>query len=449
MGNHPVPAVQDDARAVPRRGQARRATLAAYFGSMLEYYDYFIYASAAALVFDTVFFPAAGSLSLLVSLTSFGIAYVARPFGALLWGHFGDKLSRKQVLVLTLLMMGGATLAIGLIPSYGQIGIAAPVVLMLMRVVQGISAAGETAGAVSLVVESSGQRRRAFNSSWIQSGNLSGFVLANLVFVPVAMLPDDQLMSWGWRIPFLLSAGLIVLGFLIRRGLDEPEEFARTKAEMGERTESPLRELFREHKSAIVTLAAMGLFQGTHTMVTVFGLAFATKVVGLDSAGILWMLVLVSVLALLTVPFGGWLSDRVGCRPVFLYGAIVSVPAFALYLYAITTENMIAIATSAVIVYALVYSIGNGSTMALFAAQFDTRVRYSGLAVSLQLAGLVFGFAPTVAVAVVGGDTQAWMYAAAVQAVLSVVAVVGCLAARGAGGTSHVLIEKDEVRVDA
>ncbi|PBC35584.1 MFS transporter [Rhodococcus sp. ACS1] len=429
---------QNDGTAVPveasRSGtarQSRRATLAAYFGSMLEYYDYFIYASAAALVFGTVFFPSAGNLSLLISLTSFGVAYVARPFGALLWGHFGDKLSRKQVLVLTLVMMGSATLVIGLIPSYERIGTAAPILLMLMRIVQGISAAGETAGAVSLVVESSGESRKAFNASWIQSGNLSGFILANLVFVPIAMLPDEQLMSWGWRIPFLLSAVLIVLGFLIRRGLEDPAEFTEAKADSNAESISPLRELARHNKGAVLTLAALGLFQGTHTMVTVFGLAYATKVVGLVSSTVLWMLVAVSATALVTVPFGGWLSDRIGCKPVFLYGALVSAPAFAFYLWSFTTGNLVLMYIAAILTYALVYSIGNGSTMALFAGQFDVRVRYSGLAVGMQIAGLVFGFAPSVAIALVGGDPQNWIYAALVQAALCLVAVIGCLFARG------------------
>ncbi|OZE79165.1 MFS transporter [Rhodococcus sp. 15-649-1-2] len=424
--------------AVADTGQGRRAAVAAYVGSMLEYYDYFIYASAAALVFGTVFFPAAGDLSLLVSLASFGVAYVARPFGALLWGHFGDKLSRKKILVLTLLMMGVATLTIGLIPSYDQIGIAAPIALVLMRIVQGISAAGETAGAVSLVVESSGESRKAFNASWIQSGNLSGFILANLVFVPIAMLPDEQLMTWGWRIPFLLSGLLIVVGFVIRRSLEDPPEFlqarARNKAEA--KGVSPLRELARNHKGAVLTLAALGLFQGTHTMVTVLGLAYSTKVVGLVNSSVLWMLVAVSAIALVTVPLGGWLSDRFGCKPVFLYGAIVSIPAFAFYLWSFTTGNLVLIYASAVLTYALVYSIGNGSTMALFAAQFDVRVRYSGLAVGMQLAGLVFGFSPSVAIALVDGDPANWVYAAGVQATLCTIAAGACYFARGTSKAS-------------
>lgn len=410
--------------------QGRRAALAAYFGSVLEYYDYFIYASAAALVFGTVFFEAAGDLALLVSLASFGVAYVARFFGALLWGHFGDKFSRKRVLVLTLVMMGSATLIIGALPSYEQIGVAAPILLVVMRLIQGVSAAGETAGAVSLVVESSDSSRKAFNASWIQSGNLTGFILANLVFVPVAMLPDDQLMSWGWRIPFLFSGLLIVLGFVIRRGLDEPAEFLEAKAHEPVKQVSPLRVLFRDHKGALLTVAAMALFQGTHTMVTVFGLAYATKVVGLPSSSILWMLVIVTAVSLLTVPLGGWLSDRVGCKPVFVYGAVFSIPAFALYLWSFNTQNMIVIYMAAILVYALVYSVGNGSTMAFFAGQFDVRVRYGGLAVGMQIAGLMFGFIPSVAIGLIDGTPGNWAYAVTVQATLCLIALIGCGFAR-------------------
>lgn len=411
--------------------QSRRATLAAYFGSVLEYYSFFIYASAAALVFGQVFFPAAGELSLLLSLASFGVAYVARPFGALFWGHFGDKLGRKRALILTLLMMGGATFSIAFIPSYGQIGVVAPILLVIMSILQGISAAGETAGAVSLVVESSGESKKAFNSSWIQSGNLAGFVLATLVFVPIAMLPDEQLMSWGWRIPFLFCSVLVVLGFVLRRKLDDSAEFIEAKSDGGTKSVSPLRELFGNHKRAILVLAALGVFQGTHSMVTVAGLAYATEVVELTKSSILWMLVVVSAIALVTVPFGGWLADRLGYKRVFLYGAIAATPAFALYMWSFTTENIALVYGTGIVVYSIVYSIGNGSTMALFANQFDVRVRYSGLAVGMQIAGLVYGFAPAISLALVGGDIEKWLYAVGVQAVMSIAAVIGCSLARG------------------
>lgn len=409
--------------------QSRRATLAGYVGSTLEYYDFFIYASAAALVFDKVFFSGAGDYSLLLSVGTLGVAWLIRPIGAMLWGHFGDKLSRKQILVWTLLLMGGATFAIGFIPSYDSIGITAPILLTAMLMLQGLSAAGETAGASSLVVEASGDTRRAFNSSWIQTGNLTGFILATLVFIPVSALPDEDLLTWGWRIPFYLSLVLIVAAFIIRIRLDEPEVFKEEHAHE-EKRRSPLLDLAAHHKGAVVRVSALGLFQGTHIMVTVFGLAYATNLAGVSETMMLTVLLAVSAISLITVPFGGWLSDLYGRKRVFGAGALGCVVAFLLYLWSISHGAQLWIVLTAILVYSVTYSIGNGSTMALFAEQFPVQVRYSGLAVSMQISGLVYGFAPSIALWLVADDQARWPMALGVEIVLCAVALIACIYSR-------------------
>ncbi|MGY4356754.1 MFS family permease [Bradyrhizobium sp. i1.7.7] len=213
------------AEATPNR-LPKRAALVSFVGSMLEYYDFFIYGTAAALIFPKVFFANVDpSTASLLALLSFGIGYIARPVGAVILGHFGDRIGRKTVLLFTLVLMGGSTLAIGLLPDAKTIGNAAPVILTLLRLLQGLSAAGEQSGANSLTLEHSANSNRAFFTSWTLSGTQAGAILATLVFIPVSSLPEDQLLSWGWRIPFLLSALVLLVAYLVRRTMPETPVF--------------------------------------------------------------------------------------------------------------------------------------------------------------------------------------------------------------------------------
>ena len=208
----------------------RKAALASFVGSALEYYDFFIYGAAAGLVFPDVFFPDSDpTTGTLLSLATFGVAYVARPIGAVVIGHFGDKVGRKKMLVLTLLMMGASTFLIGALPSYAAVGVAAPVLLVLLRILQGLSAAGEQSGANSMTLEHAPEGRRGFFTSFTLQGTQGGLILANLVFLLVALMPEDQLLSWGWRIPFFLSALVVAVGYWVRRSLPETPEFEREK----------------------------------------------------------------------------------------------------------------------------------------------------------------------------------------------------------------------------
>ena len=208
------------------RSMARRAAFGSFLGSVVEYYDFFIYGSAAALVFNKIFFPSDDPMAgTLAALATFGVGYIARPIGALLFGHLGDRLGRKQVLMMTLLLMGLATFTIGLLPTHASIGAWAPALLVLCRLLQGLSAGGEQVGASLLTMEHAPGKNKAFYTSWLINGASMGSILATSVFIPLSMLSEEQLLAWGWRIPFLLSAVMVAITWIIRRGVDESPEF--------------------------------------------------------------------------------------------------------------------------------------------------------------------------------------------------------------------------------
>src|SRR3954471_9193368 len=303
----------------------RKAALASFVGSMLEYYDFFIYGSAAGLVFPTVFFadddPATATL---LSLATFGVAYVARPVGAVIIGHFGDRLGRQKMLILTLLMMGLSTFLIGALPSYAAIGVAAPVLLVLLRILQGLSAAGEQSGANSLTLEHAPEGRRGFFTSFTLTGTQAGAILATLVFIPVAALPEDQLFSWGWRIPFFLSAVVVAVGYWVRRTLPETPEFEKVE-EAHAVAKLPVAVLLRDHWASVLRVIFCALVSVVSTIVATYSLAQGTSdAVGLDKPTLLWMVILSNVVALLALPLWARLSDRIGRRPVFTFGALGS-----------------------------------------------------------------------------------------------------------------------------
>ncbi|CAN5642835.1 hypothetical protein BH09ACT7_BH09ACT7_25540 [soil metagenome] len=224
----------------------RRAALASFMGSAVEYYDFFLFGSAAALIFPKVFFPSGDEAALVMSLATFGVAYVARPLGAIILGHFGDRVGRQKVLMFTLVLMGLSTFLIGCLPTFETIGWAAPALLVVCRLLQGLSAAGEQAGASSLTLEHSPDHQRAFYTSWTLTGTQGGLILASLVLIPFVSLPDDAEFSWGWRVPFWLSAFVVVVAYFIRRLLHETPEFEDAKA-AGTLARMPLKPLLRNH----------------------------------------------------------------------------------------------------------------------------------------------------------------------------------------------------------
>ena len=423
--------------AVGHRGTPAKAAIASWIGSALEYYDFFIYGTAAALVFGKVFFPTSHpATGTLLALATFGVGYVARPVGAFFLGHVGDKFGRKRVLVFTLLLMGASTFLVGCLPTYGQLGIAAPVLLVFLRLCQGFSASGEQAGANSMTLEHAPGDRRAFFTSFTLSGTQAGAILATAVFLPITQLPEDQLLSWGWRIPFLLSVVVVIIGFIIRRRLDETPVFLEEK-EQRTVPRMPLAILFRNYTPDVLRVVCCALVSTVSTIFGVYTLSYAVNTMKIDRPTMLWVAILTNVVALFAIPFWAIMADRYGRRPVFIFGAIVPGLLMFAYLWAVTAANIPVIFVVAILMSGITYSASNAVWPALYAEMFDTRVRLSGMAIGTQIGFALGGFAPTVAAALQGTGPNGWVPVA----VLTLVAcAISAIAAWTAGETYKVEI---------
>ncbi|WP_329531289.1 MHS family MFS transporter [Streptomyces sp. NBC_01450] len=412
-------------------GQPRKAAMAAWIGSALEYYDFFIYGSAAALIFPKVFFddsdPATATL---LSLATFGVAYAARPIGALFLGHFGDRVGRKKIMVFTLMLMGLSTFLIGCLPTRAQVGGIAPVLLVLCRVLQGISAAGEQASANSMTLEHAPPNRRGFFTSFTLSGTQGGQLLATLVFLPIAALPEDQLLSWGWRVPFWASVAVTAAGYVIRRTLQETPAFTQQAASEGV-PELPLVVLLREHWADVLRVVAGALIASVSTIFTVWALAYGTSdSVGLSRTQMLWVGALANVVALGAIPAWATLSDRIGRRPVFLIGAAGSAVLMFAYLWAISTGSYPLVLLFGILAFGVVYSAANGVWPSFYGEMFSTRVRLSGMAIGTQIGFAVAGFAVTFAAQIAGPGGNDWSSVALFTAALCIPPVLAALTAR-------------------
>ena len=372
-----------------------KAALASSIGSVLEYYDFFIYGTAAALVFGKVFFPDSDpATGTLLSFATYGVGYVARPVGAFFMGHLGDRHGRKRVLVLTVVMMGISTFLVGCLPTYDDIGVWAPVLLVVLRLMQGFSASGEQSGGNSLTLEHAPDDRRAYFSSFTLTGTQAGLVIATAVWLPLGAMPESQLNSWGWRLPFWLSAIVVVAGVLTRRRLDETPLFAEA-AQEGELDRTPVGELLRDHWAGVLRVLGTAVGSTVSTIFAVYALSFAVDTKGLDKTTMLWVAIVTNVVALAAIPAWATLADRVGRKPVLIGGTLASGALMFAYLGAIDSGNYVLIFLAAVAMSGVVYSAFNGVQPAFYGEMFPTRVRLSGMAIGTQIGYALGGFAPT------------------------------------------------------
>ncbi|OLF19278.1 MFS transporter [Actinophytocola xanthii] len=411
-------------------GTPRRAAVAAWIGSALEYYDFFIYGTAAALVFNDVFFPESDpATGTLLAVATFGVGYAARPVGAFVLGHVGDRLGRKRVLVFTLLLMGVTTFLVGCLPSYEQVGVLAPVLLVVLRLLQGLSAAGEQAGANSMTLEHAPPHRRAYYTSFTLSGTQAGQIIATAAFLPVAALPEEDLLSWGWRVPFWASVVVVVVGYVIRRRLEETPVFTREASTAGVAS-LPMADLFRHHWRDVLRVVFASVIASVSTIFTVYALSYAVNTVELERTPMLWVGVLANAVALVALPLCATLADRVGRKPVFIAGSLGSGVLMFGYLGAISAGNYPMIFIVGVLMFGVVYSATNSIWPSFYGEMFPTRVRLSGMAIGTQLGFALAGFSPTIAAALDGDDGRNWVPVAVFTAALCLVNVVAVASAR-------------------
>jgi MFS family permease len=370
----------------------RKVAFASLIGTTIEWYDFFIYSTAAVLVFNQLFFPGFDpTTGTLLAFSTFAAGFVARPIGAIVFGHFGDRAGRKPMMVLTILIMGIATVAIGLLPTYGAIGVFAPVLLVVLRLTQGFALGGEWGGAVLMATEHSPKGRRGYFGSWPQAGVAVGLILAMTLYIPLESMSKDLFMAWGWRVPFLLSAVLVITGLVIRMKVAESPEFDRVKADHGV-VRLPVVEVLRTHPKQVFLVAGASLAPGIFFyLITVYNFVYAGKSGELDSTSMLVLVIVTSAIGFVVTPLAGALSDKFGGQRVYLWGlALIVIVAFPLY-FALDggTYGFIAVCYFAATV--AVY-IPWALTPAYFSTAFDAKVRYSGLSLATTL-GNLFGSA--------------------------------------------------------
>jgi len=369
--------------------QTKKATASGWIGSALEYYDFFIYATAASLIFPQIFFPKGDPKTAIVaSLATFGVGYVARPIGAFFLGHWGDTHGRKQVLILCMFLMGFSTVAVGLLPTYDQVGLLAPALLVLLRLIQGFAVAGEISGASSMILEHAPFGRRGFFASFTLQGVQAGQILAAAVFLPLAYyMPSEAFNSWGWRIPFLLSFIVIVVGYIIRREVQETPAFAQ-EDQAGKVPKAPVIQAVTESWRDMLRVVGGSLMNVIPVVTSVFGAAYAVQPgygIGFHKDVYLWIPVLGNIVAVVVIPFVGNLSDRIGRRPPIIFGSLASGLLSFAYLYAISIHSVpLAIAVS-LLMWGVVYQGYNAVFPSFYPEMFPTRTRVSAMAISQNL----------------------------------------------------------------
>lgn len=431
-----------------------KVVFASLIGTAVEWYDFFLYGSAAALVFGALFFPESDPVTgTLLAFGTYALGFVARPLGGVVFGHFGDRLGRKKMLVASLMMMGIATFAIGLLPTYATIGIAAPILLLVCRLVQGFAVGGEWGGAVLMVAEHGDDARRGFWSSWPQAGVALGNLLATAVLFVLALVQSEEtFLAWGWRIPFLLSAVLVLIGLYIRLSIEDSPVFKEAQAEIeakkSEKNHVPILEVFRRYPREV--FCAMGMRLAENTSYYIFTIIVITYVTTYDGQGrgpILQALLIGSAVHFVWIPAVSLLSDKIGRKPLYIAGA-VGVAAWTFAFFPLVERGTAGALTLAVVVGLMLHALMYGPQAAFFSELFGTSVRYTGASVGYQLASILAGaIAPIVALRLLGPDDDgaAGANTTAVGLYITVTAVLTVIAVLAVKETRNTSLRHDRV----
>lgn len=411
----------------PNKSSHRLAGISSMVGTTIEWYDFFIYGAAAALIFNKLFFPNLDPLTgVLAAFATYAVGFIGRPLGGLVFGHFGDKIGRKSMLLLTLMLMGIPTVLIGLLPTYESIGYWAAIGLVILRFIQGMAMGGEWGGAVLMAVEHAPEGKKGFWGSLPQASTGGGLMLASIALGLVSLLPEQALFSWGWRIPFLASIILLVVGWYIRVKVPESPDFEKVK-QQAEAVKVPALQVFKQHpKQLISIIVARAAENAWFYIASTFTLAYTTTQLGIARQEILFATICGAAVIMVMTPLCGHLSDKVGQRNMFMFGLCV----LALYCYPffsmLNSKDPVLVWTAIVLAIGVVFPLMYAPQAQLFARQFPAEIRYSGISISVQLAGVVGGgLAPLIAtklLSVGGGNPYLIMLYIASMAVVAIIA---------------------------
>ena len=413
----------------------KRVVAASMIGATIEWYDFFLYGTVAGIVFNKLYFPAKDPLvSILIAYTTFAIGFVARPVGGLIFGHFGDRIGRKQMLVLTLMIMGVATVAIGLLPTYQQIGVAAPILLLVLRVLQGIGLGGEWGGAVTMTYEYAGDDKRGLFASFPQIGLSIGLCLSAGIVALASSLPEDQFLAWGWRVGFIISFVLVVVGLYIRLRIMETPEFTKLK-EKGQEVRVPFMNMIREYPRNILLGMGARYIDGVFFNVfAVFSISYLVNTVHINRTTALWSVFASALVMIVFIPVFGRLSDKWGRGKTYAIGSVLlalsAYPAFWL----MSGGNIASIFVGMIVPFGIIYAMCYGPEAALFCDLFDARVRYTGISFVYQFSGIfASGITPIIATYLIAANgNQPWYLCAYVV----FAALVSALSAAAIKGTA-------------
>src|SRR5271169_2895013 len=380
------------------RHQSRTAAASGWIGSALEYYDFFIYATAASLVFPQIFFPSSNpTVAIVASLATYGVGYVARPIGAFVLGHWGDTHGRKTVLLLCMFLMGFSTMAVAFLPTYAQAGIWAPILLVVLRLIQGFAVAGEISGASSMILEHAPFGRRGYFASFTLQGVQAGQILAAAVFLPLSYgLSNEAFVAWGWRIPFLLSVVVLIAGYIIRREVDETPAFTEERGH-GDVPKAPVIDALTNHWPDMLRIVCMALMNVIPVVATIFGGTYAVQKaygIGMDKTVYLWIPVIGNIVAVIVIPFVGNLSDRIGRRPPMIVGSLAAGLLTFAYLYAISIKNVPLAFVISILMWGVVYQGYNAVFPSFYPELFPTRARVSGMAIAQNIGTMLTALLP-------------------------------------------------------